>query len=129
MIKLNEKIGEDKFENLFNQNYPPADVFTVALKTGQGTLERGSVLALSSTGEMVILGTAAAEGETLAANCVLAERVDTGESDSGSVTGIAYRTGHFNGNKLITKDGHVITAAEKEALRAGGILLSDAAEI
>ena len=42
---------------------------------------------------------------------------------------IAYRTGHFNANTLIVKDEYEITAADKEALRSVGILLSDAVEI
>ena len=41
----------------------------------------------------------------------------------------AYRTGHFNANTLIVKDEYEITAADKEALRSVGILLSDAVEI
>ena len=61
------------------------------------------------------------------ANAVLAEAVDTG--NGSAVTGIAYRTGHFNANALIVADGYSITAADKEALRTAGILLSDAVEL
>ena len=46
-----------------------------------------------------------------------------------AVVGIAYRTGHFNTNSLIVADGYEITAADREALRAGGILISDAVEM
>ena len=40
----------------------------------------------------------------------------------------AYRTGHFNRNKLITNGSYALTAADEEVLRAAGILLSDAIE-
>ena len=127
--KANEKIGEEVFENLFNQNFPPADPFAIQLRAGQGELLRGTVLALSSGEDMVILGTEADTEETLTANCVLAESIDTGSATGTAVTGLAYRTGHFNGNKLIVKESYTITAADKEALRKGGILLSDAVDI
>ena len=58
---------------------------------------------------------------------MLAEDVDTGTEEA--VVAIAYRTGHFNTNTLIVKDEYEITAADKEALRSVGILLSDAVEI
>ena len=45
------------------------------------------------------------------------------------MTAIAYRTGHFNSNRLIVVDGYEITATDKEALRVAGILISDAVEI
>lgn len=129
----NERIGEEVFENLFNQNFPPADAFAIQLRAGQGELARGTVLALStgtaSKNDMVILGAVAVSDETLAANCILAESIDTGEASGATVTGLAYRTGHFNGNKLTVKQGYTMTAADKEALRAGGILLSDAEEV
>ena len=126
--RANEKIGEEVFENLFNQNAPNADAFTIQLRAGQGKLVRGTVLALSSNEDMVILGTAADEEETITANCVLAEGIDTGAAAGDSVAGLAYRTGHFNGNRLTVKDGYTITVGDKEALRKGGILLSDALE-
>ena len=52
------------------------------------------------------------------------EDVDATES----VNGLAYRTGHFAADKLIVAEGYKITAADKEALRDVGILLSDAME-
>ena len=46
-----------------------------------------------------------------------------------TVPGIAYRTGHFNTNRLIVVEGYEITAEDREALRVAGILTSDAVEI
>ena len=38
----------------------------------------------------------------------------------------AYRTGHFNRNRLIVAEDYDLTADDEEALRSVGILLSDA---
>jgi len=128
--QLKERIGTQEYENLFAGTTPPADVFSVKVRAGQGTLIRGTALALVSggdkSGEMVVLGTAAGTSETLTANCVLAESVDTGDSAGSAVHGLGYRTGHFIGNRLTVKDSYTITQNDKEALRKGGILLSDA---
>ncbi|MCM1150007.1 MAG: head decoration protein, partial [Butyricicoccus sp.] len=63
------------------------------------------------------------------ANAVLSDPVDTGDAEGEAVAGIAYRTGHFNTNRLIVAEGYEITAADREALRTAGILTSDAVEI
>lgn len=121
MNRLDKTIGTAEFENLFNGAYPPADVFGVELAAGQGVLKRGTLLA-TADGGMVKISTAT----TGKANAVLAETVDTTD---GKVYCQAYRTGNFNGNALIVAEGYEITAADKEALRGLGILVSDAVEI
>lgn len=118
--RLDNTIGSMSPDNLINGIYPPAEVFSVQLAAGQGILARGTLLAAADGGMVKI--SAATTGK---ANAVLAEKVDATEA----VTGIAYRTGHFNGNRLIVADGYEITAADKEALRVAGILISDAVEI
>lgn len=120
MARLDETIGSVGFDNLIHGTYPAAEVFSVQLAAGQGILERGTLLATGEGGLVKI--SAATTGK---ANAVLAETVDATEA----VNGIAYRTGHFNGNCLIVADDYEITAADKEALRAAGILISDAVAI
>lgn len=120
--RLDETIGAVGFDNLINGAYPPAEVFSVKVKQGQGVLLRGSLLAAGDDG-MELIG----ESTTGKANAVLAEDVDTGSEEA--VVAVAYRTGHFNGNALIVDEGYEITAEDKEALRTAGILLSDAVEI
>lgn len=120
-IRHDEVIGSMGFDNLFNGLTPAAEVFHVQLAEGQGVLERGTLLA-SADGGMVIIGA----DTTGKANAVLADPVDT---DNGEVLGVAYRSGHFNANALIVADGYEITAADKEALRVVGILISDAVEL
>ena len=137
--RLDENLGSVGFDNLIAGMYPPAEVFYVELAAGQGLLERGTLLALDN-GIREKIG----EVTTGKANAVLAEAVYTGEpvasassgepegKEAGTATtveGIAYRTGHFNTNWLIAAEGYEITAADKEALRSVGILLSDAVEI
>ena len=121
MKRHDEVIGSVGFDNLFNGSTPAAEVFSVDVAGGQGVLERGTLLATADGGMVKI--SAATTGK---ANAVLAESVDTGEG--AAVTAIAYRTGHFNANGLLVADGYEITAADKEALRTAGILLSDAVE-
>ena len=122
MSRLDENLGAVGFDNLINGTYPPAEVFHVEVAGGQGTLKRGTLLATADGGMVKI-----SAGMTGKANAVLAESVDTGDGDA--VVAVAYRTGHFNANSLIVADGYEITAADKEALRTAGILISDAVEI
>lgn len=122
MARLDETIGAVGFDNLINGLTPGAEVFSVELAAKQGVLERGTLLAIADGGMVKI--SAATTGK---ANAVLAETIDTGSGDA--VVGIAYRTGHFNTNSLIVADGYEITAADREALRGAGILLSDAVEM
>ena len=121
MTRHDETIATVGYDNLINGVNPPAEVFSVQLAAGQGILERGTLLALNN-GIMSMIS-ASTTGK---ANAVLAETVDT---TAGTNVGIAYRTGHFNANSLIVADGYEITAADKEALRSVGILLSDAVEV
>ena len=121
MSRLDENLGSVGFDNLINGAYPPTEVFHVNVASGQGVLERGTLLATADGGMKKI-----SSATTGKANAVLAESVDTTD---GAAVAVAYRTGHFNANKLIVADGYTITDADKAALRAAGILLSDAVEI
>ena len=126
MSRLDENLGGVGFDNLIADSYPPADVFSVQLAAGQGILERGTLLARKDDGTMEMIGTET----TGKANAVLSDPVDTGDAAEGeTVPGIAYRTGHFNTNRLIVAEGYEITAADREALRVAGILTSEAVEI
>ena len=120
MSRLDENLGAMSYDNLINGVCPAAEVFHVQVKAGQGVLERGTLLA-AADGGMVKISSAT----TGKANAVLAEPVDTTETQNA----IAYRTGHFNANSLLVADGYEITAADKEALRIVGILISDAVEV
>ena len=122
MNRHDEVIGTVGYDNLINGLTPGAEVFSVQLAANQGVLERGTLLATADGGMVMI-----SADTTGKANAVLAEAVDTGAGEA--VEAIAYRTGHFNTNSLIVAEGYDITAADKEALRAAGILISDAVAI
>lgn len=128
--QLNETVGKVTFETLIVDACPPADVYSITIRKGTEEMifKRGTVFALSTgtagDGKLVLLGTTAAENETLTANCILAENVTVGTT--GDVTALAYRTGHFNRKALIVGAGYTLKPSDEEALRNGGILLSDA---
>ena len=121
-IRHDEVIGSVGYDNLFNGVNPSAEVFSVEVAANQGVLERGTLLAKAEGGMVMI-----SADTTGKANAVLADPVDTGAD--GAVFAVAYRTGHFNANGLKVAEGYEITAADKEALREVGILISDAVEI
>lgn len=127
--RLDENIGTVDYDGLIVTNEPVADVFTVTIRnetSEKATLKRGTVLALSSGGggKMVALGTTADSNETLTANAILCD--DTEIGTAADVEATAYRTGHFARNKLIFSGEYTLKPADEEALRAAGILLSDA---
>lgn len=130
--RLDENLGTVDYDGLIVTNEPVADVFTVTIRkeaTAAATYKRGTVMALPAgtvgDGKLVILGSTATPNETLTANCILAEDVEVGTT--ADVTALAYRTGHFARNKLIFGgSGYALKPADEEALRAAGILLSDA---
>lgn len=122
MGRLDEVIGSVGYDNLIHDTYPSAEVFSVEVAPNQGVLERGTLLA-TAEGGMVMISSAT----TGKANAVLSDPVDTGAGEA--VYAVAYRTGHFNANSLKVAEGYEITAEDKEALRAAGILISDAVEI
>lgn len=127
--RLDENIGTVDYDGLIVTNEPVADVFTVTIRketSEKATFKRGTVLALSSGtgGKMVALGTTAGSNETLTANAILCD--DTEIGTAADVEAAAYRTGHFARNKLIFSGEYTLKPADEEALRAAGILLSDA---
>lgn len=129
--RLDENIGTVDYDGLIVTNEPVADVFTVTIRketSEKATFKRGAVLALSSgtggDGKMVALGTTAGSNETLTANAILCD--DTEIGTAADVEATAYRTGHFARNKLIFSGEYTLKPADEEALRAAGILLSDA---
>lgn len=128
-----EALEERIFDRLIYGSEHPLTVVQVVLKSGQGTLPHGAVIAQSSLGENVILGTAAQgevtgdnahPAETLKAAWILCDAADTGAA--GAVVASCYETGSFNRPALTVKDGYTMTAADEAALRDAGIYLSTA---
>ena len=126
---LSENVGEVMFDNLIASHFPAPEVFSVTIvkDSASQSLKRGTVLAYSSgtggSSAHKVLGTTAGSSETLTADAILAEDVEVGISENA--TALAYRTGHFNKNALIVKQGYTFKETDKIALRDVGILLSD----
>lgn len=118
MSMLNESIKTPEYDGLLVDNTPPADV--VAVKLAAGEYVRGTVVTGAAGGNLAIL---AAAIDTSNATYILTDDI---KAETGDVA-YAYRTGHFNTGALVT-DSYTLVAADKEALRKAGILLSDAME-
>ena len=118
--KLNETLGSVEYDGIIN-SAGPAEVATVQLKAGTGVLKRGTIVTGAAGGELAPVSAA-----LVATNgtYILTDDTDVSVATVAS----AYRTGHFNRNKLITNGSYVLTAADEEILRSAGILLSDAIE-
>lgn len=118
--KLNETIGSVEYDGIIN-SAGTAEVATVQLKAGAGVLKRGTIVTGAAGGELAPVSAA-----LVATNgtYILTDDTDVSVATVAS----AYRTGHFNRNKLITNGSYVLTAADEEILRSAGILLSDAIE-
>ena len=130
--RLDETLGTVGYDNLINGLYPPAEPFSVVIRKGSAetTYKRGTVLALSEgtagDGKYVILGTAAVSNETLTLTACW-PRTSPWEPLRRNSGSVPHRP--LNSNALIMDAEHTFSAADKEALRGVGILISDAVEI
>jgi len=131
MSELSKSLGTMEYDGLIADINPKLVVSGGTLrKLGTaGTIKRGTILAKSSgtkgDNKLVALGTSATSDETLTAYAILCDDVDVGTEND--VTVPIYLAGCFNLNKCITANSHVITEAEKDALRNGGIIFKAAA--
>lgn len=123
-MRADQIIGTCTADNLFISGKFPADAVSVTIKSGEGVLARGTVVAMSATEKKcVILGTTAGEGDTLTPYGIICDEVDATSADAVATV---YRTGHFNREALIVDDDYNITEADEAALRNGGIYLDSA---
>lgn len=90
------------------------------------TYPRGTVLCRSSgtggDGKLKILGTTAAESETLTPDCILCDDEDIGTDADANVA--VYVMGCFNEDAMTVDDEYTITQADKDTLRERGIYLA-----
>lgn len=139
-MDLSRKLGEMNFDGLIVGTNPKVQVDGKTIRkegSAETTYKRGTIFAKSSIdGKLVILGTEAAAAvtgdggaittpaEELTADCILTDDVTVGTSADVVVT--AYTAGCFNATKVIVADNYDITEADKDALRAYGIVLKAA---
>lgn len=116
MRELMNKAGEIGQDNLIAGVFPPAEFTGIKIAAGQGALRRGTVLAESDAG-CVVLGTET----TGKAAYILSDDVDATEE----VGTTAYRAGNFNTKALIVAEGYELTEADRDSLRKYRIVLND----
>ena len=130
MVELSRKIGEMNYDGLITDITPKTEVRagTIRKLSAAGTLKRGTILAKSSgtagDGKLVILGSTAANNETLTPNCILCDDVDVGTY--ADVTVPVYTAGCFATEKVIVNSGYTITDADYDTLRKYGIVFKSA---
>ncbi len=131
MARLDETLGSADYNDIFAASTPTPHVATVTLADTQGVLTRGTLVSGTAGGELTIVaaalattGTAADSAVTITSPAVyvLAEDIDTGTGDA--VTAVAYKTGCFRREALVTKS-YTLTDADYQYLRTQGILTTD----
>ncbi|HCJ57501.1 MAG TPA: head decoration protein [Clostridiaceae bacterium] len=120
-MKLNGQIGTFTPDNLIAGENVPLLVKAVTIVTGQGVLNRGSVLGIISASNKGKLAAKASADGSQVAKYILAEDVDASSVD---VVAQCYESGLFNRKALIFAADN--TAADHEdSLRQYGIFLKD----
>ena len=130
--RLDENLGSVGYDGLIVANEPVADVLTVTIRkeaTAAATYKRGTMLALSAgtagDGKLVILGSTAANNETLTPDCVLCDDVEVGTAADENVA--VYTAGCFDPDKVTVAESYTISQTDKDNLRMRGIVFKDAA--
>jgi len=120
-MEMNGVVGEIGYDNLFAGTSVPVNVKSVSLKSGQGLVVRGTVLAIETATGLAVKVDSTKTGGVESADCILTDDVDT---TAGAVASTAYSSGLFNRNALIF--GGTDTAAKHEkTLRTLGIYLKE----
>jgi len=127
-------IGEFAYDNLIAGEQQPIIPKGVTLAAGQGVLARGTLLGIiTATGLAVICDNTKSDGSQVPVYILGLQQgqlmdpsqttIDTGESGAAlNVPTLAYQTGIFNRDAIITVEGQSISLFEKQ-LRNVGILL------
>jgi hypothetical protein len=100
-------------EAVYSEERHPAVILTKSFKSGQGVLERGTIVALDSEG-LVVPYNPSASDSTASPVGVLVERIDTDKETAGNVLvhGVVFR------ERLVIKDGSV---SESDLKKLAGI--------
>ena len=132
MTNLSKKLGEMNFDGLFTDIVPAVQVRGGIIRkhtTSAVTLKRGTILAKSygtaGDGKLVILGSTAANNETLTPDCVLCDDVEVGTAADENVA--VYTAGCFDPDKVTVAESYTISQTDKDNLRMRGIVFKDAA--
>ncbi len=117
--ELVRKVGERGIDNLIAHIFPAPQAMPVIV-TGEGTLERGTLLGTKDGEKYAIMK----EEEGLKASCILCDDtpIPTEKQEDG-VPAAAYINGTFNKDAVKVKDEYELTFDDLDRLRSLGIFL------
>ena len=102
-------------DNLIAGNAHPLTGQTVTVKSGEGKLERGSVLMRDTNGKYVLADTSAGTAEV-----ILAADVDATSADTVAEV---YNSGEFSESALKVASGYTLTDADRVNLKNAGVYI------
>ena len=121
-MRNDETMGTFEYDGLIIDGSHSLDVKGITIASGQGKLQRGTVLAIGADKKAVILGT---KDSTPALDCILTDDVDATSAD---VYTTAYQSGKFNKGALIVKSDYKLADTDIDTLRTKGIFVEGVME-
>lgn len=124
-MRNDETMGTFEYDGLIIDGSHSLDVKGITIASGQGKLQRGTVLAIGADKKAVILGTKDSTPALYSADCILTDDVDATSAD---VYTTAYQSGKFNKGALIVKSDYKLTDTDIDTLRTKGIFVEGVME-
>lgn len=124
-MRNDETMGTFEYDGLIIDGSHSLDVKGITIASGQGKLQRGTVLAIGADKKAVILGTEDSAPALYSADCILTDDVDATSAD---VYTTAYQSGKFNKGALIVKSNYKLADTDIDTLRTKGIFVEGVME-
>lgn len=124
-MRNDETMGTFEYDGLIIDGSHSLDVKGITIASGQGKLQRGTVLAIGADKKAVILGTKDSTSALYSADCILTDDVDATSAD---VYTTAYQSGKFNKGALIVKSDYKLADTDIDTLRTKGIFVEGVME-
>lgn len=124
-MRNDETMGTFEYDGLIIDGSHSLDVKGITIASGQGKLQRGTVLAIGADKKAVILGTEDSTPALYSADCILTDDVDATSAD---VYTTAYQSGKFNKGALIVKSDYKLADTDIDTLRTKGIFVEGVME-
>lgn len=124
-MRNDETMGTFEYDGLIIDGSHSLDVKGITIASGQGKLQRGTVLAIGADKKAVILGNKDSTPALYSADCILTDDVDATSAD---VYTTAYQSGKFNKGALIVKSDYKLADTDIDTLRTKGIFVEGVME-
>lgn len=124
-MRNDETMGTFEYDGLIIDGSHSLDVKGITIASGQGKLQRGTILAIGADKKAVILGTKDSTPTLYSADCILTDDVDATSAD---VYTTAYQSGKFNKGALIVKSDYKLADTDIDTLRTKGIFVEGVME-